>query len=406
MSISSSLTSEIQKLAPSAVIELYELDLTALGGDLFRFHAGTNELKGNIVWNGNSYVRFPVQVTGFEITGQGQFPRPKMSVSNFLSVITTINLQYGDLQGAKVTRRRTMVKFLDAVNFESGVNANADPTAEFEADVYFVDRKSSENRNSVEYELASSCDLNGIQVPRRQIIQNICPWIYRGEGCGYAGSIVADENDVPLDRSLLTSPEAKAYFTAGDVLTAKSAALNIAQANLNAAGNAMDAACSARLLESKYVAPTVDGSGNVVTNGSSVNYIRSTGEFVFAFWNDVQVSIGSTYRVGSLVGPMDFHYPALTYSCYTYAIERWGFDSTDCTNKTTAYNSAKTALQTAQSDYDAALADVDTAFAAIPPTDPFFTLDRCGKRLSSCRLRFGEGNEIPFGAFPAVGLTK
>ena len=32
--------------------------------------------------------------------------------------------------------------------------------------------------------------------------------------------------------------------------------------------------------------------------------------------------------------------------------------------------------------------------------------DRCGKRLSSCKLRFGENDPLPFGSFPSVGLAQ
>jgi lambda family phage minor tail protein L len=32
-------------------------------------------------------------------------------------------------------------------------------------------------------------------------------------------------------------------------------------------------------------------------------------------------------------------------------------------------------------------------------------LDRCGKRLSSCKLRFGAFNQLPFGAFPGVDVV-
>ena len=32
--------------------------------------------------------------------------------------------------------------------------------------------------------------------------------------------------------------------------------------------------------------------------------------------------------------------------------------------------------------------------------------DRCGKRLSSCKLRFGENDPLPFGSFPSVGLSQ
>jgi len=32
--------------------------------------------------------------------------------------------------------------------------------------------------------------------------------------------------------------------------------------------------------------------------------------------------------------------------------------------------------------------------------------DVCGKRLSSCKLRFGEFAELPYGGFPASGLIR
>ena len=32
--------------------------------------------------------------------------------------------------------------------------------------------------------------------------------------------------------------------------------------------------------------------------------------------------------------------------------------------------------------------------------------DVCGKRLSSCKCRFGENNELPFGSFPGAGLIR
>lgn len=195
------ITSEIQKLEPSAIIELYELDATSLGGGINRFHAGTNNLNQNITWQGNAYVRYPVSVSGFEFTGAGTLPRPKVQVSNFLSAITTLVLAYNDLLGAKFTRKRTLKKYLDAVNFAGGVNATADPDAAFPDDIYYVDRKASENRNGVEFELAASFDLAGVQIPRRQIVQNVCVWKYRGGECGYVGTDMFTGNDAPTTDS-------------------------------------------------------------------------------------------------------------------------------------------------------------------------------------------------------------
>lgn len=193
-----SIQSEIQKLEPSAIIELFELDATALGlPDVLRFHAGTNQLNQNIVWQGNSYTRYPLEVSGFDYIGDGSIPRPKMRVSNALSAITALLLAYKDLLGAKVTRKRTLAKFLDAANFDGGVNVSADPTAQFPDDIFVIDRKTGENREVVEFELTTSFDLAGIQLPRRQIIQNVCAWKYRGGECGYAGNDYFTSSDAP-----------------------------------------------------------------------------------------------------------------------------------------------------------------------------------------------------------------
>lgn len=192
------ITTEIQKLEPSAMVELFVLDATSLGSDLFRFHAGTNGLRQNIVWQGNTYTAFPVQSSGFEFSGNGQMPRPKLVFANITGVFSLLAIQYDDLLGAKITRKRTLAKYLDAVNFTGGVNATADPAAEFPDDVFFIDRKVSETRDLVEFELAASIDVAGVKLPRRQIIQNVCIWRYRGTECGYSGTAYFNANDVSV----------------------------------------------------------------------------------------------------------------------------------------------------------------------------------------------------------------
>lgn len=195
MSLPESIASEIQKLSPSALIELFELDLTDLGGDISRFHAGTNELSQDVIWQGDTYVKYPIQAEGFDFSSNGQIPRPKMRVSNVFGSITSLLLFYDDMLGAKVTRKRTLAKYLDAVNFTGGVNPDADDTAEFSSDIFYIDRKVSENPDAVEFELAAAIDLQGIQIPRRQVIQNVCSWKYRGAECGYVGTNYFDTSD-------------------------------------------------------------------------------------------------------------------------------------------------------------------------------------------------------------------
>jgi len=186
--------SEAQKINPSAIIELFTLQLSqSFHGDtsMYRFHGGSNlSNNGEIVWAGNSYTRMPIIADGFAYR-KGQIPRPKLTISNALGSISAIlNLVNtatvagavntgNDLTGATVTRIRTMARFLDAVNFPGNSNplGTPDPTAEFKREIYLVDRKATENREVVEFELAAPSDLAGVRLPKRQCTRELFPAI-------------------------------------------------------------------------------------------------------------------------------------------------------------------------------------------------------------------------------------
>ena len=180
--------SEVQKINPSAIIELFTLQLdSSLHGanTIYRFHAGSSlNANGQIVWAGNAYLRFPIQATGFAYQ-RGQIPRPKLVVSNALGTISAILLLLNqtttgnDLTGATVTRIRTMARFLDSINFPNNSNplGTPDPTAEFKRQIYKIDRKATENREIVEFELAGSIDMAGVRAPKRQCTRALFPSI-------------------------------------------------------------------------------------------------------------------------------------------------------------------------------------------------------------------------------------
>lgn len=193
--------SDIQKLNPGALVDLFELDATALGGEVLRWHAGVNGLGNNIVWQGNTYARFPVEASGFAKSGQGQLPRPRIKVANVTGLIGALTRELDDLVRSKVTRRRTFVRYLDAVNFPGSVNPSADPNCGFPDEVWLVDRKVSENGIFVEFELTAAFDVIGVRLPRRQCIQNVCTWRYRSAECSYTGGPVADITDAPTSNA-------------------------------------------------------------------------------------------------------------------------------------------------------------------------------------------------------------
>jgi phage-related protein len=217
----------VQEISPSALIELFQLELNVTQhgvAETYYFHAGTNSNDyQELIWNAQPYMALPIEVEGFEYTGQGTLPRPKMRISNLLGTITALILTLPEgLEGAKLTRIRTLARFIDAANFKSdeylltedsfalmyedstfiyqevGNPFGApDPTAEFPREIFFVDRKSAENRDVVEFELASAFDMAGVRAPKRQCITR-CQWVYRSAECSYTGTNYFNASDVAV----------------------------------------------------------------------------------------------------------------------------------------------------------------------------------------------------------------
>lgn len=384
---------DLSVLEPNAIIELFQLHLDATlhgSADIYYFHNGVNAaVTGNVVWNGQSYVRLPLEATGFDYTSSGSLPRPRLTVSNIGSSITELLLQVNlitagnDLGGAKVVRIRTLKKYLDG-------QAAADPHAKWPDEIWYVDRKSNENRTVVEFELASKFDLVGVVLPRRQIIANVCQWQYRSAECGYTGPPVADANDNFLQGSsnpLLNDYLQKEaiYKTATSNTAAAFTSLSVAQNNLNNAGETY------YLAEDRY-SNTIPRYFVRIASPSGIN--RSA----VNYWNNTEVSLGSEYRQGDLVGNR------------VYRIQRWAINTSDIIAKQAVYDTALSNYNAAVAAETVALANATSAlnaYQAAGGTDP---RDQCGKRLSSCNLRFKNlitgGSELPFGSFPGAGLGK
>ena len=204
------ISAESFSLNPSALISLFEIDVSDLGfqigiisetevqlqkNTIFRFHNNINITTNSLFWQGNEYTAAPIQATDFEINIKGNLPIPKLSMTvsdegiPLMSMLKQRLLEFGnDIAGAKVTRIRTYARFLDVTNFVNNIppqNFYPDPNAELPRDVYFIDRKSQENKNFIEYELSSLFDIEGIKLPGRIVSEDNCMFLYRGEGCLY-----------------------------------------------------------------------------------------------------------------------------------------------------------------------------------------------------------------------------
>jgi lambda family phage minor tail protein L len=188
-----SLEEDVVKSWHDGIVEMFDLDLEPITGDVNDKFYFTNQIKPNgtkIQWKGNTYEPLPILSSGYEKNTTGQIAQPTLTVANVLGTFTQVVDSFDDLVGAKVTRRRTLGKYLDG-------EPTADSTQEFPIDIFFIERKTAENALTITWQLASIFDLEGLSLPRRIITQNYCQWKYRSSECGYTGGAVAKVDDTP-----------------------------------------------------------------------------------------------------------------------------------------------------------------------------------------------------------------
>ena len=196
------ITADIQGLEPGKLVQLFELDLSELGDEIWRFHGYAQ--ADSIWWQGQEYKPWAIEAEGFARNGTGQQPTPTLRVGNIgqdalgnplPGVISALCIALDDLVGARVIRRRTLAHYLDARNFAEG-NPSANPAEELPQEIWLVECKTHEDKETVEFELTSALDFDGQQLPARQIVANLCGWLtnggYRGPYCGYTGSAMFD----------------------------------------------------------------------------------------------------------------------------------------------------------------------------------------------------------------------
>lgn len=170
---------EATKLNPSAVLNLFELRHSTL--EPLYFYAGISQNLNSLIFDNVTYVPVPIELSEFEIDGRGRLPRPKITISNVKGLISTYLLQIGDISGASIRRKRVFYKYIDDINFDGGANpwGLADPTAIFSDELFYINRKLLENKEVVEFELATPWEIDNEKLPKRTIYALICGFQYR-----------------------------------------------------------------------------------------------------------------------------------------------------------------------------------------------------------------------------------
>lgn len=190
-----------------ALITLF--DITLPNGTVTHFFNGLDDGTNNIYFpqktiDGSTYplkeyVAIPIEIEGIGFSSSGSANRPTLTVANIpvLSRSTVVSnppdgvddeqtildilnsesiLSNEDLLNSKVVVRRTL---LTKTYRGTDSNPSASPV-EFPSQTYIIDRVASETNITVQFELASPLDIEGVLLPNRVVIGRYCPWKYQG----------------------------------------------------------------------------------------------------------------------------------------------------------------------------------------------------------------------------------
>lgn len=198
----SAIQSEAQSLSPSAIISLFSLDTSSIGGPALHFVMQAQS-ESNVVYGGITFTAIDIKFSGMETSGAGALPSPKLSIANTDGVVQSIVNGFGDLNGCILRRVRTFARFLDG-------RPDADAAAFFGPDVFRMDRKITDTSDTIEWDLSASIDQEGKMIPGRIAVRDTCLWRYRAWNqttssfdyskaqCPYAGAQSYDINDQPV----------------------------------------------------------------------------------------------------------------------------------------------------------------------------------------------------------------
>jgi lambda family phage minor tail protein L len=199
MALSEKIARSLLSLSPTASLNLYRLyyDTLSEPDSYFPFHPGTNGVGNPIIFGGISYSPIACEIDPIETNIQQRISRPRLRISNENMQISQLLRRKNEFKNAKIVLIKTLVKFLDKENFDSGENPYGipDPNAEISRETFVVSQKTSETKVLVEFELTSPFDLDQFQVAGKTVLGSFCPFQYRGKGCNYCGPPVCLNDD-------------------------------------------------------------------------------------------------------------------------------------------------------------------------------------------------------------------
>ena len=189
--MTNSLINDFQQPAvTSNLVELYEVEKP--NGSFAYITHGEDSDGSNLQmydYDSNSTLRtyspLSIAAGGFETKVTGAIARPSFTVSNVGTTFSTLvgTSDFDLLIGKKVIRRLTLKKYLQG---ESGDPGSGNTPIEFTRQVWTISRIVEKDAVQISFELSAPFDLQGVQIPAREIVSNACPWEYTGASPDYS----------------------------------------------------------------------------------------------------------------------------------------------------------------------------------------------------------------------------
>jgi lambda family phage minor tail protein L len=378
----------LSDLLPDTIIELYEVSIEE--GGVKRFHAGKIVNKDIVLTDpdtntAHTYFSLPIEADGFESKGDGTLSRPRLLIANPDGVISDLIKRRDDMVGQKFKRIRIFLKYIDEVNFPEETNpfAVSDSSARFDEDIFIFNRKVSESKFFIEFELISPLEMEGHTLPARLMVANSRDFFRRKSDTATVeanlGIPVADANNKRFDQASsgygITSMRWSYDYIRGQV-------------EITTGALASDGASSL----------TVAAISNEITPNRTI--VFSTGTF--------EVTALAEKNATSLTGKLRLNFEESTLpSSSTGTVGYVKGDVVRIKSGTFSTIDKVKHVKSADSSAD----EPDAFFVCIKdhtvPQDPrykkeYWGADQCSKTVSACTLRFKSYSELPFGGFPSI----
>lgn len=161
------ISQDTEKSSVPAYVELFDFDFSStnipeLSESIFR--CTPNNSESSIVFGGDTYTPFPIQITGINQSSEGAPARPKIVISNVTKYIGGLVFSYNDIIGTTVTFIRTFEPYLG-----SSSRISLPPLR------YYISKKTQHDKTLISFELRDFRDKERAFMPKRQMLKKDFP---------------------------------------------------------------------------------------------------------------------------------------------------------------------------------------------------------------------------------------